>query len=283
MTPALYRQGNIKHKSHTISEFLGNRRVILRILLIFLSIFLLICCVFYALGEITELVLTDFFCPTKELEVIRKHSKQINSAYGDYDDCWVSKGLKVNNQNLYSINSYDLKYSDNNGIAIFKCILFSIIGCWLLFCFISFTCLLIRDLIRFKGNYYDRQFRKNNMKQEDDTNDQVTTRSCCKRLTEFMQWYWFYYMKYFGPDKTLWALFKFAAEIFEISLQTVVLSQYAGVQLFYNQDSNNIALPWYEVMIFIGIISTNCISIGVLWLLYVFKHDFFRGNDSTFC
>ena len=236
------------------------------------------------MGEITELRLADFFCDTKTLKEIREHSKAINSTYGDYDNCWVAKGLKVNNQNLYSLNSYNLEYLDD-GIAIFKCILFSIIGCWLMFCCILLTYYLIRDLIRFKGNYYDRQFRKRDGKEENQKQNVQHNVSCCcgcwqncnKRLAKFMQWYWYYYMKYLGPDKTLWAIFKFAAEVFEISLQTVVLFQYAGVQLFYNQNTNNIAIPWGEVMIFIGIISLNAICAGILWLLYVFKHDFFKG------
>ena len=181
------------------------------------------------MGQVTDLELAAFLCDHKSLDEIRQHSIVRDSAFGDLNGCWISKGLKTNDDILYSVKALDLIYLED-GASIFKCVLFSIMGVWLSGCFVILTYALYRDLKRFKGNYYDRQFKKRDLNNKNKDIDKEKKQCCCgcwiklnQRIYDFQAVFWFHYMRLLGPDKPLWAMLKFFTEIFEIALQTVVL------------------------------------------------------------
>ena len=262
-------------KRGTFIQFFDNRHVILRCILIFLSLFLAACCMLYAIGQIMTLQLTNYFCSPVSLNSIRHHSKQLNLTYGDYDNCWISKGIKVNNDKLFSLNAYDGKIEVTGPRDILRLIIFSLIGCWFTFCCIYFTVLLIRDLRNYLNGYYHR--KRNNAFQIESDKQQT---GCISDIKNFVKSIWGCYKLYCGPDKALWAFVTFGLEAFEIILQSIVCLNYAGVQLgntSYN-DKHNISLVWQEVLLYVMIIALNSICTGILWLLYVFKHDIFKGD-----
>ena len=85
-------QDDIKHiHKHSWQDLLQNPYFYSRILITFTNIFIIILSIFYAIGERLSLILDNYWCDTKTLQQVRKHSINYNLPQGDYDSCWATK------------------------------------------------------------------------------------------------------------------------------------------------------------------------------------------------
>ena len=78
-------------EKHSWRELLFNPYFYSRILITFTNIFIIILSIFYAIGERLSLILDNYWCDTKTLQQVRKHSINYNLPQGDYDSCWATK------------------------------------------------------------------------------------------------------------------------------------------------------------------------------------------------
>ena len=66
-----------------------------RIIMILLSIFITIVCIFYAIGQRLSLILDNYWCHTTTIEDIRQHSIDNELPHGERDSCWAIKQTAV--------------------------------------------------------------------------------------------------------------------------------------------------------------------------------------------
>ena len=66
-----------------------------RIIMILLTSFIAIVCVFYAIGQRLSLILDNYWCNPVTLDEIRQHSIDNNLQRGDDGSCWSTKQLAV--------------------------------------------------------------------------------------------------------------------------------------------------------------------------------------------
>lgn len=131
---------------------------VLRIFLLLVSLMLLFLCIIYGIGQITKLDLANYFCQTNSLDSIYKHSQNYNLTNGTSDECFVSKGLIVDNDLLFSAQAYQAT-SDFLTINIVKFVLFCIGSLWFTYCFAWYFGTLIIDWFwRFPHKYYHPRY-----------------------------------------------------------------------------------------------------------------------------
>ena len=90
-----------------------NRYIFVRLLLFLLTSFLIIICILYAIGQLSQLRIQDFICENKTIDQIYKHSKENNLPHGTTNGCWISKGIKANSDILFQTRSYKSTDIDN--------------------------------------------------------------------------------------------------------------------------------------------------------------------------
>eukprot|EP01083_Nonionella_stella_P053785 142145_1 len=283
-----------------------NRYILIRLLLTLLTLLMMLLCILYAIGQITTLTIPDFICVNKTIEEIRKHSQEYNLPHGTTSGCWTSKGVKANQDLLFQNRAYKSSWIDvkENPQDIIKCSLFICTALCLLFCFIYCQVFLfIQDVIRFQkqrstdfnahslGGPEDNNISTTSPVDEKDQEDhkpqpRLCNCNCCHNLmnTKIIQcikrvpsWY----KRQFQEDRPGWIIKHFAVESCEIVLQTLALFQYAGVQ-FHPDKNDNLAEEYQYVLLFGVMIATNAISVGFLWVFYVFWNQSCHGKSFHF-
>ena len=75
--------------------FCGNIDGFVSLFIIFLCWFLTFIAGLYAVGQITQLELSNYFCPKKSLSEIREHSIEFGLNHGTDEGCWKTKRFAV--------------------------------------------------------------------------------------------------------------------------------------------------------------------------------------------
>eukprot|EP01083_Nonionella_stella_P243849 849304_1 len=293
-----------------------NRYILIRLLLALLTPFMMLLCVLYAIGQITTLQIPEFLCTNRKIEEIRQHSRDNNLPHGTTSGCWTSKGVKPNPDLLFQNRAYDSQWSDleESPQDIIKCGLFICTALCLLFCFIYCQIFLfIQDVIRFQNNKRlimkkrSTDFDPNSIGGPED--HETRSRSCCCRnqdtidekedhkpssrscncchklmnakiikcIKRIPSWY----KRTFQDDRPGWIIKHFAIESCEIVLQTLALFQYAGVQ-FQSGKNDNLAEEYQYVLLLGIMIGMNAITVGFLWIFYVFWNQSCHGKSFHF-
>eukprot|EP01083_Nonionella_stella_P243848 849302_1 len=283
-----------------------NRYILIRLLLTLLTLLMMLLCILYAIGQITTLTIPDFICVNKTIEEIRKHSQEYNLPHGTTSGCWTSKGVKANQDLLFQNRAYKSSWIDvkENPQDIIKCSLFICTALCLLFCFIYCQIFLfIQDVIRFQkqrstdsnahslGGPEDNNISTTSPVDEKDQEDhksqsRLCNCNCCHKLMnakiiQCIKRVPSWYKRQFQEDRPGWIIKHFAVESCEIVLQTLALFQYAGVQ-FHPDKNDNLAEEYQYVLLFGVMIATNAISVGFLWVFYVFWNQSCHGKSFHF-
>ena len=107
---------------------------------------------------------------------------------------------------------------------------------------------------------------------------------CLPRHNRYLEYigngYWKgvnWYKHYFGEDTYNWFMLLLLREIVEILFQILAVFNYNGVNLL---DANQVVLGYqeFEVKLFSVLLSMNCISLGIMWILYLFGGKICHGQ-----
>ena len=90
---------------------------------------------------------------------------------------------------------------------------------------------------------------------------------------KYIKWYSFH----FGEDSRNWFLLLSFRELAEITLQILAAFNYNGFNIF---SKNQVVLGYgdTQVLLFCILLSLNCVFTGILWMLYIFCHNFCHGH-----
>ena len=94
-TPQATSINNGQNVSYSFRDLLKNELFHSRIIMIFITVLIMILCILYAIGQVLILTLDAYWCQRKDLEVIRKHSRENGYQRGNADGCWSSKQVTV--------------------------------------------------------------------------------------------------------------------------------------------------------------------------------------------
>ena len=80
-------------------------------------------CILYGFGQITQLILSNYWCEKKQLNEIYQHSQQFNLNHGTNDGCWKSKQFTVDTYALFQSSSVYSTESDFSTVNVCRCII----------------------------------------------------------------------------------------------------------------------------------------------------------------
>ena len=110
-------------------------------------IFLSFICILYGFGQMTQLILSNYFCQKKSLEEIYQHSIEYNLNHGTDDGCWKAKQFTVDEAALFdSISAYDTT-ADFTFFNIIRCIVWLIYALWFCWVPVYFISKIFADLL----------------------------------------------------------------------------------------------------------------------------------------
>ena len=101
-----------------------------------------------------------------------------------------------------------------------------------------------------------------------------------KVLECFGDMYWSYidwYKHYFGEDTRNWFVMLFIRELVEIIVQIIAVYNYNGTNIFDNNQIILAAKPSH-VKLFAILLCSNSISVGILWIFYIFQNKLCHGE-----
>ena len=270
-------------------------------------IFLSMICGLYGFGQITQLVLSNYWCDKKDLDTIYQHSIEYGLNQGTNEECWTSKQFKVNTNALFDSESVYTTSTDLDTTNIVKCIIwlfYSASLCWIA---VLYMTLQLAQLGIGRIWVSHKSLKKH---QNTDTNIsqnaiemQVTDRSpqiqneqehpnrclsCCACWNSFLENSWTdkvgnffkrinrWYEYHFGEDTQNWFVLLSVRELIEIILQIFAVYNYNGLDVFDANDSV-LAYKEFDIKLFCVLLSVNCLLTGILWLFYIFCHGFCHG------
>eukprot|EP01084_Bolivina_argentea_P262053 443068_1 len=249
-----------------------------RILILLITMFCFILSLFYTLGQILSLQLSEFWCPKTTIEEVHANSKAKNLNGGQGNACWRTKLFVVNSKALWSSESYDFEweFQDKN---ILKFTGFMVITVILLVLIIIYIYRLVSDTILYrkqklgKKRIHKRILTKQQISLHKTNKTQKS--QCCVFVYKLYETYW----KLFHTDSGLWCAKKLLTEIFELFVQTTALLYYNGYQLLSSPNDDEVILAYKSeyIILFATFLSINSMFAGITWLLYVVKPLFCHG------
>ena len=240
--------------------------VFLVVLIIFYVFMVMLMFVFvlYGLGQITILVIQDFFCENKSISDIHKHSREHNLERGTSIGCWKSKGNNIDEELLFSIDAYSTEY-DNSAFNIIKSLIFLCMSMFSLVMFVKHLFGLIDIIVTYiNGSILIRTSLETNT--DTDCFQKLKKCCCCKNYCDRLSAGFSRFKHQCGFDTLPWILNLFIKEFVEILFQTYILFIYNGKDIIF--DSKGTANKDTYIIIFAQLILFNCISVSVLWILY---------------
>ena len=280
-------------------KFLYNKDFCIFLFVFLICIFLGIICILYGFGQISQLVLSDYWCDKKDLETIYQHSFEYNLNHGTNEGCWKSKEFTVDSGSLFQSSSIYSTTSDFTTLNIIRCVIWLVYGAWFLWMAVAFMSLQVINTICCNEIYKKKQDESGNCTvspEEDQESNNKTKKtrssfhSCCpcccclprqNKTLEFIgNMYWKYikwFKLYFGEDTPNWFILLSIREFFEIVLQVFAAYNYNGLNVF---SPNQTILSFSEIQVkfFVILLSLNCIFTGILWLCYIFFHNLCHGR-----
>eukprot|EP01084_Bolivina_argentea_P188642 324679_1 len=258
------------NKTAICVQTLSNELIYTRIMILFVTIFMLILCISYSIGQVSSIQLSNYWCKPKTLEEIRQHSKDNNLQHGQDLACW-SVGFEVDSTHLWSNTSYSQKMIISP-LSIVKCLCFSILSLLYVCVIIYYLWTLIKDI----NNIINGTYHKKKGKQKKSlANASICDSYLILKLTKNI---FLWYKKTFQVDTGFWCLLVILREFMEIFIQSQALLLYNGTSsLLINDSDVHLANEPKFIKLFAVFLSLNSITCGVLWLLYAFKHSFCHG------
>eukprot|EP01084_Bolivina_argentea_P041130 75909_1 len=290
----LNKDAQIAMQNKIQSHLINNPQFWIRICILIVVILLTLLSLSYAFGAVssTELkVITQ--CSGYDLQTIWNHNFQQGNQGGGDDKCWRPTTIRVDFNEVFYSNSYQYQ-TNNSATAVFQCIIFSLFVCVCLGILIYGGHTLIMDVKAVsQQNLYTKSvkfhcFMKNlNVASVNAIGKIIdihmnNQNENINRINIFFKRWKDKYDEYFGTDTNGYISRIIAAEILEIIIQTGALSLYNGFNIF---DPNNVYLAYQSefIILFVSILSFNCFCVGILWILYVFKHDKCNGFLFSVC
>eukprot|EP01083_Nonionella_stella_P009433 27193_1 len=267
------------------SDFWSNKYNIFRMIMLCVIVIFIIVCVLYAIGQLSRLELDDYMCDNEHMDIdsIHAYNKENGNVKGELLSCYTTEKGIINEAKLYEHK--DIVYKavfDVNVVNVAKMLSFIAIGVFLFILVLVVHCVkLWNDLRRFYFSawlyIYWRQKRSKTSKSIYERCWSgcvycITNNSCVK-----------FYRKYFSADRIGWVFYLMLREIIEVFIQTMALLTYGGYNhgLDIQNDASNAYVmaekPTY-IIIFSIFLSMNCLTVGLIWSLYICCHDSFQGR-----
>ena len=262
---------------------------VVRYFIVFITIWLFVICLTYAISALITTNKIQFFCDYKTAEEVHQHNREMGNNMGEEGSCWYIERPTVDYSKLRNFNNlFQSQISPDSFVAIVACIVFSVFALFLIFIGLQNAYYVIYDTL------YTFVFDKPNprvvqviIKYTDEKNFKkkmsVSTKmierknkSCFKKLIIWIEYlydeYCRLYEKYLYFDSKYKVFNYIIWEIIEIYIQFYALCLYGGLNLFI-PDSVVIAQEYQTVETFAIIVGTNCLVTGVSWIMYIVWHE----------
>ena len=283
------------------------------VMFICISIFLGFICILYGFGQITQIILSNYWCERRDLDEIYEHSYENDLNHGTSEGCWKSKQFtvtsflfvccwcslffflfsfssvfflcfvykQVDTSALFDSASIYSTTSDFSFTNIVACVVWLSYGVVLLWTAATFTSLqLTNKLFELSDTVVMPWANNRTSRAPTRTRANTTSTNSCKCFTLTVRAYsklnrWF--VLNFGEDTPNWFILLSIREVIEILLQILAAYNYNGYNLLAPEQ---VVLPYKDsqVMTFCILLSVNCVFTGILWLCYTFIHKLCHGS-----
>ena len=130
-----------------IKDNLCNSDIVIFFIVFCICIFLGFICILYGFGQITQLILSNYWCDKKSLNEIYQHSEEYNLNEGTNDGCWKSKQFTVDTNALFQSSSVYSTSSDFSVSNTIRCIVWLFSGVSFIWMAVMFVSLQLSNII----------------------------------------------------------------------------------------------------------------------------------------
>ena len=161
-----YKDNDSKSKDKKFEGLLYGLLLLARYLVLLTAYFLLVICVLYAIGSVTILEAENFYCPSYTEEEVRTHNYENGLKWGDHESCYLIDRKMLN---WYAVKNVDVNIFTgsvkfNNPGSISVCIIYLLIGLFLLINALYDSYFIVYDTIFIKSNPRVTLFLKKEMR-----------------------------------------------------------------------------------------------------------------------
>lgn len=274
-----------------------------RYLIILTSYFLPLIAALLGIGSVVSLEATNFFCPSYTEEKVRQHNLDNENPYGDDPwNCWYIERPRLN---LNAIANLDLqifiaKLNNFTPLSIIQLCIYLTIAIALTITtlrhsyillydsfYLLFSCLtknninprICKHLIEYTRREVTRTAHDATPNENGSSNTDGWERKCQRLISCNCMTKWYFglvYPLYYVDSKwrTLSLIFR---EWIEIFIQLYALMLFGGINVL-SPDSNVLSQKPDVICTFSIIIASNCISVGIMWILYILLPDIIHGK-----
>eukprot|EP01083_Nonionella_stella_P084950 235247_1 len=213
---------------------LKNELFYARIIVLLVTIFLLLVSILYAIGQVTSLQISNYWCDSYTLEEVHQHSRDVGANRGWFNSCWRTKINQVDPVALWTDKVYTQK-PDQSLASTIKCLGFMVLALLFLCCIVYYSWMLIKDVKRFIKNEFikPKPVQKNTNTIDTIRLTILDSNRCLRKMKN----------AHVCPrDSGKWCLLKVLQEFMEIGLQSQAL-------LLYNGSNSSVFISKHDVLL----------------------------------